>query len=274
MFADRLSLARIQLSWNWQRVQWVAALGGVVGLFAVSFALPGGNDLFWFYLPFAQGCLTCGYVPYYAAWVLWPLSFLPPGVEWPFYVLASTLAWLGLSRVMQVNPLVILLAFPMIGELWLGQIDWVIAAGVVLALLSKNPYLRGVGIALAAVKPQVTWLTILALLWREPDWKKVLVAPIALGLGSLVAFGPIWPLAWLRSTAGLPIHTWRIRRGHARRQDQPIALAHQLDPARQRVVGHALRDHLGVRQLRIRRHFEIVLAQDLGCLTLRTQVPV
>ena len=205
-----VGFVKFPATWNLGRVSWVAAGGAVVGLFVAALTLPGGNDLFLFYLPFAQGCLTCGYVPYFAAFTLWPLAFLPSGMEWPFLVLASALGWLGLCYALKVNPLVILLAFPMLGELWLGQVDLVLAAGIVLALLSKNPYVRGVGIAMAAVKPQVTWLVILALLWRDTQWKKMLVAPMAMGLASLAVFGPTWPLEWLRSSGGLPVHTWRI----------------------------------------------------------------
>ena len=197
-------------TWDLPRVAWVAAAGAVLGMAGIAFMLNGGNDLYLFYLPFAQGCIQCGYVPYYAHWALWPLAALPTGLEWPFYVLVASLGWLALCKAMKANPLMILLAFPMFGELWLGQVDLVLAAGIVLALLSRNAYVRGIGIALAAVKPQVTWLVILALLWRDAEWKKLLVAPIAMGLTSLVAFGPLWPLEWLRSTAALPIHTWRI----------------------------------------------------------------
>lgn len=56
---------------------WIAAFGAALGLIIASFQTHGGDDLYRYYLPFSQGCLNCGYVPYYARLFLWPLSWLP-----------------------------------------------------------------------------------------------------------------------------------------------------------------------------------------------------
>lgn len=197
-------------AWNFQRVSWAAAVGVLLALTVTTFSLPGGNDLYLFYLPFAQGCLSCGYVPYFAQWPLAPLAFLPAGAEWPVYVLAAALVWLGLAWVDRANPAVLLLSLPFLGELWLGQIDWVPALGLVVALRARSPYVRGLGIALMAVKPQLAWLIILALLWRDREWWRVLAVPAVVGILSLLIFGPTWPLDWLRASSGLPVHIWRI----------------------------------------------------------------
>jgi len=50
------------------------------------------------------------------------------------------------------------LSFPFVGQIWLGQIDWLVALGLIIFVFNKNPYLRGVGIILALTKPQLTFL--------------------------------------------------------------------------------------------------------------------
>ena len=48
------------------KLQWFAAL--IIGfLYIVAPAIiPGPDDLYSYYLPFANGCTQCGFVPYYA----------------------------------------------------------------------------------------------------------------------------------------------------------------------------------------------------------------
>ena len=181
----------------------------IVGLMTVlAFFLHGGEDLFTFYLPLARGCLTCAYNPWHTMWVVFPLRFIPVNLLWPFWILASGLMLWWTARQLKVNPTIVLLSFPAMGLIWLGQVDAVVALGLGLALTARSPWLRGLGIALASIKPQVSAVAILVLLWLDHDRWRVMIVPAAVLAASMVAWGPDWPLRWWRTrdiTASLPL---------------------------------------------------------------------
>jgi hypothetical protein len=181
---------------------------------AFSFFLPGGDDLYRYYQPFQQGCATCGFVPPFARWFLWPLDVLPAyPLTWPLWTLISVTAWLLLARWTKVNPLLLMLSFPLWGQLWLGQVDWLVACGLVLFLLGRHPALRGFGILLAMVKPQLSALVILALLLQEKPQNiiRIIALPLAAFLLSLWVYGLSWPVDWLTgASAAVPVHHWRL----------------------------------------------------------------
>jgi hypothetical protein len=196
------------------RLFWVAAIGAAFGLIFISFRLPGGDDLYRYYLPFTKGCLNCGYVPYYAQWFLFPLKILPEyPLAWAVWTILSVVGFLALAYFTKVNPLWLLISFPMLGQVWLGQVDVLVALGLVIFLLVKNPYLRGVGLILALTKPQLTALPLLlCLLLDSPRlWLKLLLVPAIVVGASLLVFGWDWPMLWLdNATTALPIHVWRL----------------------------------------------------------------
>jgi hypothetical protein len=197
-----------------QKLTWIAALGAGVGMIAASFRLPGGDDLYRYYLPFVQGCFDCGYVPYFAQWTLAPLRLLPNyPLAWPIWTMFSVAGFLALAYFSEVNPFLLLISFPMLGQIWLGQVDVLVALGLVIFLFAKNPYLRGVGVVLALTKPQLTGLPILFSLLLEPPrlWLRLLAAPILTMFLSLFVYGFDWSLRWIaNSTAELPVHVWRL----------------------------------------------------------------
>ncbi len=200
------------LEFNWNKIGWIAAVEAGVIVIIASFFLPGGDDLYRFYLPFARGCLNCGFVPYFAQWILWPLSFLPPRLVWPVWTFVSVVGFIALCRYTQVNPAIIILSFPAMGQFWLGQIDVIVATGLVIGLMATNPFLRGIGILLALVKPQLTGLAVLALLIHQPrgDFCKVLALPFVAMVASLLAYGFTWPINWfINALDNLPVHVWR-----------------------------------------------------------------
>src|SRR5574341_943222 len=180
-------------------------------LIATAFAVfaPGGQDLRGQYIFVAQGCIECGYTPYHASLILAPLGIIPPEIVWPVWTLATLagLAWLC-SR-MGVEPAYALLAFPTLASVWLGQIDIVIALGLFLALTSPNPYVRGVGLLLASIKPQVAGPAILLLWLRDDSRLKLLVAPMIVFAVSLLIWGWDWPLRWFSYITQNPrVDTW------------------------------------------------------------------
>jgi hypothetical protein len=202
---------------KWHKIGWVVAIEVALLTLAGSFFLPGGDDLHRFYLPFAGGCLDCGFVVYFAYWFLWPLALIPPYLAWPLWTAFSLGGILGLCWWLKTNPAIILLSFPMFGQIWLGQIDLIICLGLGLVLLAHNPYLRGLGVVLALIKPQITALALFFLLLDELKQNapytivKVALLPALFFVGSLLFFGPAWPLAWLANAKqDLPIHVWRL----------------------------------------------------------------
>jgi len=198
---------------DWNKIAWIVAIEVGVIVIIASFFLPGGDDLYRYYFPFANGCLDCGFVPYFAEWILWPLSLVPPRLAWPVWTTVSVVGLIGLCRYTKVNPAVVILSFPALGQFWLGQIDVNIGAGLAMGLLAANPYVRGAGILLALVKPQVAGLAVLVLLIHQPRREiiKVLVVPFVAMLLSLVVYGFAWPIDWVtNSLNNLPVHVWRM----------------------------------------------------------------
>jgi hypothetical protein len=132
---------------------------------------------------------------------------------WPVVVILTGFVVFVVCRAVKVNPVLVFLSFPFFVQLWLGQVDFIEMGGLALALLSSNPYLRGVGIILALTKPQVTILAVLFLLIKEDikDLPKLLAVPVAVFGISMLVYGGTWPLEWL-SNAGekIPLHRYRL----------------------------------------------------------------
>ncbi|MBN1313686.1 MAG: hypothetical protein JXB30_19945 [Anaerolineae bacterium] len=174
--------------------------------------LPGGEDLYRFYLPVAQGCPECGYNPWFTSWILFPIQFIPVRYLWAVWVLFTGVTVYWAAERLQTNSAYVLLAFPMMGQMWLGQTDAVLILGLMLIMLSSNPYLRGAGIVLASIKPHIAGPAILILWWYDKERWKTLIVPTAVFLLSLIVWGIDWPIRWWLSrdlNASLPV--W----GHA-----------------------------------------------------------
>jgi hypothetical protein len=198
---------------NREKISWVVAIEVAVIVVVLTFFLPGGNDLFNFYYKFARGCLECAYALYYTQWLLWPLTLLPIQWVWPAVIISAVFVVLAICRYTKVNPIFIFLSFPFFAQLWLGQIDFIEMGGLALALMSSSPYLRGAGIVLALIKPQVTLLGIAFLLTKEDpkDYPKVLAVPVAVLAISMLVYGVDWPIAWINHVVGkIPLDPYRL----------------------------------------------------------------
>lgn len=189
-------------------------MGAGVGFIIASFQFYGGDDYYRYYLPFVQGCFDCGYVPYFAKWFLFPFNFFPEyPLGWGVWTIVSVFGFFTLAYVTRVNPLYLFLSFPMLGQIWLGQIDVLIATGLVIYLFSKNDYLRGVGLILALTKPQLTFFPLtLSLFLESPRLiPRLLLVPALTIFLSLFIFGSTWFVDWIKNaSANLPIHVWRL----------------------------------------------------------------
>ena len=203
----------VQLSLKVNKVSWILALELAGLIIAGTFFLPGGSDLHNFYLPFAEGCLNCGFAPYFTQWVLAPLAWLPPGLAWPALTTFTIGVLLLVSRYFTgTNPLWLLLAFSTLSVLWLGQIDALIIVGLTLMVFGPNAWLRGAGLSLAIIKPQIAGLGVIVLLLHEKpcDLMKIAAAPVVVLLLSLWSFGLDWPLRWLGNAAQVPAHAHNL----------------------------------------------------------------
>lgn len=209
-----MTLSRIKTrlaQYNWQKITWIIVIEIAIVMVGATFFLPGGMDLYVYYLPFAQGCLECGFTPYFSYWILWPLQFIPPVLLWPAWTAFTLAGMLLICRQTGVNPALLLLSFPLHGQIWLGQVDVLICLGLALSLLGKNPFLRGAGMTLAMIKPQYAALAVFFLLTREKQLIKTLVVPVVIFAVSLAVFGIQWPIEWLtHSASNLPPHHWRL----------------------------------------------------------------
>lgn len=201
---------------NWEKLSWIAAILVGVIMVAEALVLNGGQDVRLHYQPFAQGCLDCGFVPYYVQPMLAPLRLVSSEYVWSLWVLISVTGLLFIARQTEINPLIFMLSFPMVSQFWLGQIDVLLCVGAFLAINHRSSYLRGLGILLLLVKPQIAFLAVLFLLWREErsELLKVLVVPAAVFILSLVVYGVDWPLEWFRNArTNIPGHTWKLASG-------------------------------------------------------------
>ena len=193
---------------------WVFAFEVAIMWVILAFFGPGGDDLYRYYIPFQNGCDTCGFVPFFARWFLWPLALLPAYPwSWGIWVLISLGIFLLLIKWTKVNPFLFIVSMPLFGQLWLGQIDWLIALGLLILLFVKNDFLRGFGLLLALVKPQLTFLAIIVLLVQERprNLAKIAVIPALALLLSLQIFGLNWIQRWIENAMiSLPPHQWRL----------------------------------------------------------------
>lgn len=195
------------------KLQWFAAL--ILGfLYIVATAIiPGPDDMYSYYLPFANGCTQCSFVPYYAQWFLWPLTILPRNLVWPVWTLFTISVLFVIQYIRKTNPLPILLTFPMMAQFWLGQIDALVALGLamVMGYLGNRPLVKGIGILIALIKPQISLPSLLIILWYW-NWDERLKVGVVVVIGfavSLFQYGLAWPIEWLTTARSLGVHLWR-----------------------------------------------------------------
>lgn len=192
-----LDIKQKLLAWrSYLPLRRVVAIEVIVLMVGGALTLPGGDDLYRFYLPIAQGCPQCGYNPWFTVWIMYPIQFIPVRYLWAVWVLFTGVVVLWSAERLGTNSALVLLAFPMMGQIWLGQTDALVIWGLMLALFSPSPYLRGAGLLLLSIKPHVTGPAILILLWYDQARWKTLIVPGAVFLLSLATWGIDWPIQW------------------------------------------------------------------------------
>ena len=104
---------------NWQKVSWIIAIEVAAAMVIFSiFYYGGGMDIIRYYKPFAEGCLDCGFIPYFSQILMSPLLLVPERFAWPLWTMISLTGMLLIARETKINPLIFLLTFPMIPCSW------------------------------------------------------------------------------------------------------------------------------------------------------------
>jgi hypothetical protein len=137
------------------------------------------------------------FIPYYGYMFLWPLTLLPEQAGWIVLNVLSGLCFIGACRLWGTRVLLLVSVPSLFFVFSKGQIEGIIALGVALAVCHPSPYLRGVGVMLALLKPHLTILPLVSATIRRWDWR-VLIAPVVILIASFCIYG-LWPIKWLQS---------------------------------------------------------------------------
>jgi len=192
--------------WNFSRFMLPTYISVCFGLLVGLATTPySGFDYNATFDAVARGCETCAYYPYHFSWFLRPLGIF---ADWK----TAYIVWMGvcfvllwfITKAFKGNPLIPLLAGTSIWNWWLGQVDVIPLAGVLLAWIGthrKQPLLVSLAFVILSAKPQVGLLPMLLFLWWNRDyWLQLFIFPVVAALISFAAYGLDWPLRWLRYT--------------------------------------------------------------------------
>ena len=144
--------------------------------------------------------------PYWARWLFGALAVPPEPVAFVLLSVVCTTAFYFATRVFHGQAWMVFTSFSFAWTLFYGQIDGIVVGGLALAwwaLKQDRPYLIGVGLIIASIKPQLSVPIALFIWWWSSNRWKPLVIPIAVVLASLVQWG-WWIPAWLASLRNTP----------------------------------------------------------------------
>ncbi|PJF23422.1 MAG: hypothetical protein CUN56_00990 [Phototrophicales bacterium] len=190
----------------------VVFLGVLIGAVGATAILPGGYDGWLYYL---QPWFEQTTAPAWVHLFLFPVTLLPQYPEpyrWMCLVLMTVVAVYAAGRVFRTPWWLALFSFPMLWNIWLGQVEFLPIIGVVLGWLvlrgRLHPYFWGIGIVLLLTKVQVGWgLAVLITWWlmRGQGWRATLYAggtAVILFVITLLVY-PNWLPLWLQSLSKL-----------------------------------------------------------------------
>lgn len=221
------TIAGLRSTTNPRRALAAACVAAVGVVTALAGLLPVPGDYFWYYyhvpLDWAAGRTELYdeasrgyYLPPWAVWLFLPLAYAPP--NWGFALftgvsLAATVAaaytcargagagWPWLAAALAATcPYTLVMVFT-------GTPDGWAVGGLALAwhaVRQRQPWLLGVGVVVALVRPQVALLVVPALGLMIRGWDRRTLAsagvvPLAVVLLTVPAFGSDWPLRWVQN---------------------------------------------------------------------------
>lgn len=141
--------------------------------------------------------------PFYALPVFRFLGLVPEPVAYGLLSVWTVGTMIAAVRLFGGKSWMVNTSFSFLWLLLFGQTDGLAAGGVVIAwfALQKNrPYLLGLGLILASIKPMTAGL-ILLLWWWSPSRMKSLVIPLIVVAASFVAYG-FWIPEWVNIILG------------------------------------------------------------------------
>ena len=136
--------------------------------------------------------------PYPTYWLLYPFAILPPLIGYLLWNLFTAVCVIAALKFWRGPFLMFALSLPGFWLFYLGQLEGVMALGLVLASLS-SPWAVGLGLTLLTVKPQIGLFPIVFVLLRRRNWRDLLVPGLVYGLSFL--YWGWWIPEWL---AALP----------------------------------------------------------------------
>jgi hypothetical protein len=153
----------------------------------------------------ARGNLTGWYYPYWGIWLLIPFSWLNFHVGAVLWNLLNVLLYSISVRRMGGNLIVALLSFQMLENLYFGQITGIVVFGCMLFYQEweKRPYLAGIGLVLATIKPQIALPFLLVSFAWKRSYFQAFIPVIITGLLSLAIHG-FWITDLLQSIRETP----------------------------------------------------------------------
>ncbi|MGD8806800.1 MAG: glycosyltransferase family 87 protein [Chloroflexota bacterium] len=145
------------------------------------------------------GASHYSYNPYPFYWFIWPFAILPATLGAILWNLTNAAGFIFALRYWKSDLLAFSLSLPCFWILYSGQLEGIIAAAVIMALIG-NPLVAGLGLTLLTFKPQLGLAAILFVLLRRRDWRP-LILPAAVYLLSFIAWG-WWIPDWLADIIG------------------------------------------------------------------------
>ena len=139
--------------------------------------------------------------PYYAYWLFFLLAIPPEIIAYIGLSITSIAAFYISVFVFEGKHWVIYTSFAFAWTLYYGQIDSIVVGGLALAWFAvklKRPYLIGLGLIIASIKPQLSLPLILLFWWWSPSRLRSLVIPVLVFGLSLLNWG-WWVPEWLQS---------------------------------------------------------------------------
>lgn len=158
------------------------------------------------------------YTPPWGILLLLPLGFLSFKDSWALFSFISTLLLILSVPRLKNNRLdfpailLLVLSFPALRNLADGNMESLVITGIVLVMSAYNlnrPWLLAIGLLLATIKFQETWLfCLVALILILKNWSRPQLVRVFALLGGVVTFSMLlWGEAWLRALLGNPAGT-------------------------------------------------------------------
>lgn len=171
----------------------------VWALYAGLFQLDG-TDWLHSFRPGVHGDLRPVVIPYWGLFLAWLPAQFPEPLGYISWIGAGIILAVLAAKQLHAHTFLMLFSYQLHRVVFYGQIDPFVITGLALGIWTirrSRPYLTGLAIMLALIKPQIGLLSALAFLLWSADRKKTLAAAALIGMASL-AISPTWVIDLLQ----------------------------------------------------------------------------